>query len=332
MRLTTMAAALGLAALPALAQDAAQDDAAQADAAQADAARADWTESPWGPEDEIGAANRITPESVVAAADLVTEGKVYPLGIVIGPDTPAFPPRSLSVTVLQPGQVHGVTLGPTLTSYNDDIFMGWLGIGSQIDGLGHLGVDGVYYNGFDAAEFAAADGLTKLGIEKIPPLVARGVMLDMAAFYGQEIVEEGTAYTADDIEAAAEAQGVEIREGDVVLFHSGWLDLIDGESPDPARYGSVEPGLGKSGAEMLAEIGVVAVGADTWGLEAVPFEEGVGTFEIHQILLARNGIYILENMDTRALADDGAGEFLFVLGQARLKGAVQMMINPVAIR
>jgi hypothetical protein len=76
----------------------------------------------------------------------------------------------------------------------------------------------------------------------------------------------------------------------------------------------------------------VAVGADTWGLEAVPFEEGVGVFEIHQILLARNGIYILENMDTRALAADGVDEFMFVLGHARLRGAVQMMINPVAIR
>ena len=327
MRLAAIAA-LGLAALPALAQDEeAQEAPAEAAAPEAE----DWTESQWGPEDEIGAANRITPESVLAATDLVTEGKVYPLGIVIGPDTPAFPPRSLSVTVLQPGQIAG-GLGPTDTTYNDDILMGWLGIGSQIDGLGHLGVGDVYYNGLEAAEFAAPDGLTKLGVEKIPPIVARGVLIDMAEHYGQEIVAEGTAYTAEDIEAAAEAQGVEIREGDVVLFHSGWLDLLDGESPDPERYVSVEPGLGKSGAEMLAEIGVVAVGADTWGLEVVPFEEGVGTFEIHQILLAKNGIYILENMDTRALAADDAHEFLFTLGQPRLRGAVQMMINPVAIR
>ena len=316
MRRAAMAAALGMAAqlaLPAAAQE-------------------DWTESPWGPEDEIGAANRLSPEGVLAAAELVTEGEVYPLGIVIGPDTPAFPPRSLSVTVLQPGQSGGTTLGPTQTTYNDDVFMGWLGIGSQIDGLGHLGIDHVYYNGNRDSDFAAADGLTKLGLEKVPPIVTRGVLLDMAEHYGAEIVEEGTAYTAEDIQAAAEAQGVEIREGDVVLFHSGWLDLLDGEAPDPERFVSVEPGLGKSGAEMLAEAGVVAVGADTWGLEAVPFEEGVGTFEIHQILLAKNGIYILENMDTRALAADDVGEFLFVLGQARLRGAVQMIVNPVAIR
>jgi len=292
----------------------------------------DWTQSPWGEEDEIGAANRITPESVRAAAQLVTEGKTYPLGIVVDKDTPAFAPRSLSVSVLQPNQMGTEGFGHTHMTYNDDIFMGWLGIGPQIDGLGHLGIDHVYYNGFDGRDFAKADGLTKLGIEKIPPLVARGVVLNMAVHYGQEIVEEGTAYTADDIRAAAEAQGVELREGDVVLFHSGWLNLLDGPEPDPERYVQVEPGLGKSGAEYLAELGVTAVGADTWGLEAVPFEEGVGVFEVHQILLAKNGIYILENMETRELVADGVREFMFVLGQARLKGAVQMLINPIAIR
>jgi kynurenine formamidase len=105
-----------------------------------------------------------------------------------------------------------------------------------------------------------------------------------------------------------------------------------GEGGDPERFGSVEPGLGKTGAEYLAELGVIAVGADTWGLEAVPFEEGVGVFEIHQILLAQNGIYILENMNTSLLVEDEVNEFMFVLGQARIKGAVQMMVNPVAIR
>jgi len=292
----------------------------------------DWTASPWGEEDEIGAANRITPQSVRAAADLVTEGKTYHLGIVVDSATPAFAPRSLSVTVLQPNQMGTRGFGPTNMTYNDDIFMGWLGIGPQIDSLGHLGIDHVYYNGFEGKDFAKADGLTRLGVEKIPPLVARGVVLDMAAHFGEEIVPEGTPYTEADIRAAAGAQGVELREGDVVLFHSGWLNLLDGEAPDPERYVSVEPGLGKSGAEYLAGIGVVAVGADTWGLEAVPFEEGVGVFEVHQILLAKNGIYILENMETRELIADGVSEFMFVLGPARLRGAVQMIINPIAIR
>ncbi|WP_432690847.1 cyclase family protein [Pseudooceanicola sp. C21-150M6] len=291
-----------------------------------------WTESPYGPDDEIGAANLLTPERAKAAAGLVTEGKTYSLGLVLDSTVPAFAPRSMSVAILQPGQANNSGLGPTKSTYNDDIFMGWLGIGSQIDGLGHLGVDHVYYNGNKASDFAQAAGLTKLGIEKVPPIVTRGVMLDMAKFYGQPILDEGTAYTREDIMSAAEQQGVEIREGDVVLFHSGWLDLLKEETRDAARYGSVEPGLGLTGAEYLAEIGVIAIGADTWGMEAVPFEEGVGIFEVHQFLLAKKGIYILENMVTEELAADEVHEFMFVLGQAKVRGAVQMIINPVAIR
>mgnify|MGYP006278156503 CR=1 FL=1 len=292
----------------------------------------DWTTSPWGPDDEIGAANHITPESVRMAAELVTEGKTYPLGIVVDENTPAFAPRSLSVTILQPNQMGTGGLGPTQMTYNDDIFMGWLGIGSQIDALSHLGIDHVYYNGLEGTEIAKASGVTKLGVEKIPPIVARGVLLDMSAHFGQDIVEEGTPYTREDIQAAEEAQGVEIREGDVVLFHSGWLNLLDGSDEARERYVSVEPGLGKTGAEYLIEKGVVAIGADTWGLEVVPFEAGVGVFEVHQMLLAKNGIYILENMDSRELVADGVNEFMFVLGAARVRGAVQMIVNPVAIR
>jgi kynurenine formamidase len=292
----------------------------------------DWYPSKWGADDEIGAANLITPDSVLAASKLVTTGKTYNLGIVVDSKTPAFPPRSLSVTVLQPNQVSTTGLGPTKTTYNDDIFMGWLGIGPQIDGLGHIGVDHVYYNGHKDSDFAKADGLSKLGLEKLPPMVSRGVLLDMAGYFGVDMVQEGTPYTKEDIIGAAEKQGVEIRKGDTVLFHSGWLNLIDGPAPDPKRYGSTEPGLGKTGAEYLVSLEVMAVGADTWGLEAVPFEPGVGVFEIHQILIPRQGIFILENMDTRELARDQAWEFMFVLGVSRLRGAVQMIINPTAIR
>ncbi len=291
----------------------------------------DWTKSKWGPKDEIGAANLITPDSVLAASKLVKTGKTYHLGIVVDSKTPAFAPRSMSVTVLQPNQIQTKGLGPTNLTYNDDMFTGWLGIGPQIDGLGHIGINHTYYNGLKNSDIGKVTGLTKLGIEKIPPMVARGVVIDMAAHYGVDIVKEGTAYTKDDIVAAAKKQGVEIKKGDVVLFHSGWLNLLEGEKPDTKRYVSTEPGLGKTGAEYLAEIGVVAIGADTWGLEAVPFPKGTGVFEVHQILIAKNGIYILENMDSRALVKDKVKEFMFVLGAARLRGAVQMIINPIAI-
>lgn len=292
----------------------------------------DWVEGRWGADDELGAANLMTDESVLAASELITEGKVYSLGLTVGSDTPAFPPRSMSVTILQPGQNGNSGLGDNNFTYNDDIFMGWLGIGPQIDGLGHSGVDHLYYGGRSYDDFADPAGLTELGLDKLPGLVGRGVLIDMAEHFGTDIVEEGTPYTEEDITAAAEAQGIEIREGDIVLFHSGWLNVLDGPDADPERYAAAEPGVGVSGAEYLAGIGVMAVGADTWGMEVVPAETEGEAFRAHQILQPENGIYILENMDTRELAADGVDEFMFVLGQARLKGAVQMIINPIAIR
>lgn len=309
--LTTLGASLGLAASLAFAQ------------------QANWHPSKWGAKDEIGAANYLTAERAAAAAKLVKTGKVYSLGIEVTPDTPAFPPRGCKLYIVQPGQHAGATLGETKTSYNDDILNCWVGIGSQLDGLGHIGIDNVYYNGVHAKDFVDSTGLKKYGIEKVPPMVTRGVLLDMAGYLGVDVVKEGTPFNKAEIEGAAKKQGVEIREGDVVLFHTGWLSLID---KDPKRYGSVEPGLGKEGALYLVGKGVVAVGADTWGLEVLPFEKGVGVFEVHQILLAKNGTYILENMNTAPLAQDKAYEFMFVLGHNKYKGAVQSMINPVAIR
>lgn len=301
----------------------------------ATASAQDWTKSKWGAKDEIGNMNLITPKSVMQAAKLIKTGKTYNLGIIVDRNTPAFPPRSMSVTILQPNQISTTGLGPTKTTYNDDMFTGWLGIGPQIDGLGHIGVDHVYYNGYKDKDFAKADGLKKLGIEKYPPIVARGVVLDMAGYYGVKIVKEGTPYTKEDIMGAAKKQGVEIRKGDVVLFHSGWLNLLDGKNgtkKEPKRWGSVEPGLGKTGAAYLISKDVIAVGADTWGLETVPFEKGVGVFEIHQMLIPKSGIVILESIDTRELVKDKGWEFLFVLGPARIRGTVQMIINPIAIR
>ncbi|MET0220559.1 MAG: cyclase family protein [Tardiphaga sp.] len=288
----------------------------------------DWTKSKWGPEDEIGAANYMTPELVMKAASLVKTGKTYALGIPVDTKTPAYPPRSFKITIVQPGQAGSSGIGPNKATYNDDIIDTWVGIGSQLDGLGHLGVEHVYYNGNKLADFADPTGLKKLGIEKVPPIVTRGVLLDMAAYYNTDIVKEGTAFNVKEIDEAARKQGVEIRRGDVVIFHTGWLGLI---GKDDKRYSAGEPGLGVEGAKYLTSKGVVAVGADTWAVETIPFESQ-NVFEVHQILLAMNGTYILENMDTAALAADKGYEFLFVLGQPRWRGGVQSMINPIAIR
>jgi hypothetical protein len=189
-------------------------------------------------------------------------------------------------------QAGGGTLGPTLSTYNDDLVTGWNGTGSQLDGLGHVGINYVHYNGHPVADFVAADGLKKFGMESYPPMVARGVLLDMAAQYGQKVVPEGTAFNRREIDAALKRQG----------------------------------------AYYLADRNITAVGADNFAVEVVPFEAGSGQFEIHQIMLAKKGIFLLEFMNTAPLAADRAYEFLFILGQPRIAGAVQAIVNPVAIR
>jgi kynurenine formamidase len=290
---------------------------------------ADWCKSKWGPTDEIGAANLLTPALAAEAAKLVKTGKTYSLGFETNSQTAAYAPRTWGVTVVQPGQAGGISLGGTKTTYNDDIYMGWVGTGSQIDGLGHIGIDNVYYNCNKNSEFAQANGLKKLGIEKLPPFVTRGIVLDMTAYFGTDMVKEGVAFNRKEIDEQAKRQGIEIKKGDVVLFHTGWQAL---EGKDNKRFLAGEPGLGKEGALYLASKEVVAIGADTWALEVIPFEKDVGVFEVHQILLAKNGIYILENMNTGPLVKDKAYEFMFVLGASRITGGVQAIINPVAIR
>lgn len=285
--------------------------------------------SKWGAEDELGSANLVTPERTKAALALVKQGKSHPLGIVIDSSTPAFPPRSLSLQVVQPGQQGGARLFGYEGSYNDDLIQTWVGIGSQIDGLGHLGEKGMYYNCNMDKDFAAITGLTKLGVHNIPPLVGRGVLIDMTRHFGMDPLPAGKFFNEDDIQAAAKAQGVEIREGDVVLFHTGWTDAM--LKNDPKAWVSGEPGLGEEGATWLASKNVMAVGADTWGLEPVPPQKEGRPFYGHVILLKDNGIYILETMNTGPLAKEGVHEFMFVLGQARVRGTVQMIINPVAM-
>ncbi|SPJ25802.1 cyclase family protein [Palleronia abyssalis] len=315
MKTILTAALAALVALPTMAE-------------QHEASNGDWYPSQYGADDEIGAANLLTPALAQRAAGLVTEGRTYALGIPVGPDTPGFGVRELDINIFMPGQEAGATLGSNKMSYVDDVIMGWVGLGSQIDGLGHLGIDNVFYNGNTPADYVTTGGLTKMGIHNIPPIVTRGIVLDMAGQAGTEIMEEGSLITVENMQAALETSGLSIEEGDVVLLHTGWLDLIES---DPERFAAGEPGIDDAGAAWLAEQGVVAVGADTWGLDAVPHPEGL-VFPAHQELLAKNGVYILENMATGQLVEDDVAEFMFVLGQPRFQGAVQSMINPVAIR
>ena len=287
----------------------------------------DWVPSRYGADDRIGAANNLSTDIVLDAARLITTGKVYSLGVETAEDSPAYGTRTFTIDIIASGA--NVPVGTDVVTSNDERVTTSFGIGSQIDGLGHLGIGNQYYNGLTSEQIVADGGLAELGTHTIPPIVTRGVLLDMTRHFGVDMVSEGTAFNRAEIEAAASAQGIQIRSGDVVLFHTGWMQLL---GTDNQRFISVQPGVGVEGAEYLADLGVVAIGADTPALEVIPFENPQRVFAVHQTLLAKEGVYILESMNTAALAADSVHEFMFVLGQPKFKGAVQTVINPIAIR
>jgi kynurenine formamidase len=295
----------------------------------AGAAAQEWYPSRYGANDTIGALNNLSPEATRAAAGLVKTGKVYALGVVTNRSSPAYPPRTFNMVVTQSNDGTGPILGANQVTANDDILITYLGIGTQLDGLGHVGIGHRYYNGLRAQDIVTPEGLKKLGTHDIPPIATRGVLLDMTRHFRANPVAPGTAFNRAQIEAAARAARVTIGKGDVVLFHTGYQAVA---ATDPASFIARQPGLGKQGAEYLASLGVVAVGADTAALEAIPFEKADEPFVVHQTLLAKHGVHILENVNTAQLAADGATTFFFVLGQPRFEGAVQMVVNPIAIR
>lgn len=296
--------------------------------AQDEDAAADWYPSEYGADDRLGAVANLSPEKTASAAELITTGKTYGLAQVTSRETPAYAPRRYDVYILQPSDGSGTPLGENKAVGNDDLVQTFVGIGTHIDGLGHMGVDHHYYNGVHVSDFVTPSGLTQLGTQDIPPIVTRGVLLDMTEVFGESPVPDGAAFNRAEIDKAAEQAGLEIEKGDVVLFHTGAMAAHG----DSTELMATHPGLGVEGANYLADLGVVAIGADTPALEAIPFENEARPFEVHQTLLAKRGVYILENIVTDELHADGVAEFFFSLGIPRLNGTVQAMINPVAVR
>jgi len=273
-------------------------------------------------------AETVSPTYVKRAADLVTTGKVYSLAVTTGPDTPMYPGRSFSMHVMPVFENDQRVVGKNRLTGHDDMVCTSLGIGTQIDGLGHVGIEGVHFGGAKASDFWRPSGLKRFGMETLKPIVTRGILIDIEALDGKPTAPN-RAITAADIRAALNRQKIKIASGDVVLIHTGWLRQ---STENPNAFISSEPGLTMDGAEYLANKGVIAVGADNWGLEVVPSIDPENVFPVHQFLLAQKGIYILENIDTLELMADQVYEFLFVLSAPKLKGAVQGIVHPVAIR
>jgi kynurenine formamidase len=291
-----------------------------------------WWPSEWGAADQRGAINRLTADHVTKAARLIQTGKVYSLGRLYEYGMPLPGKRHFSLTI--PGSPTGGPMGKNQGVYHDDLFSGEIGqIGTQLDGLGHVGVridgDDYFYNGFRRSQFGTAYGLEKLGIENVGVFFTRGVLLDVAAVRGVARLASGDVLTAQDLEKAMAAERVDVGPGDVVVIRTGHGQLW---MKDNAAYSAGEPGIGIEAAQWLAGRKIVLVGTDTWATEVVPSEDPDRPFPVHQFLLVRHGIYNLENLALDELAQDKVYEFAFVFAPLRLKGATGSPGNPIAVR
>ena len=178
-------------------------------------------------------------------------------------------------------------------------------------------------------QFVTPKGLAKLGIEKVGVFFARGILLDIALLKKKARLEKGYEVTDTDLKQASESQRIQISPGDCVFIHTGWGELWQ---TDHSQYTNGEPGIGLTAARFLAQREITLVGFDNWGADAMPGSDPELFHPAHQILLTQNGIYILENLDTSALARDRVYEFAFFFAPLRLKGATGSPGNPVAIR
>lgn len=285
--------------------------------------------SPFGPDDRHGALNHLSAAQVVAAAGLIRSGKVYSLAIPTAPDTAAYGSRNYRVHVAPIYVGDAATYGMNRLQGYDDVVISQLGVGTQLDGFAHVAVDGRHYNGVPSSEVIRPNGARQFGIEQVPPIVGRGVLLDMLATAGGSLARD-TVFDRAALEKALARIGVTLSRGDIVLLHTGHLarDAAERWQQDLAAV----PGLGVEGARWLADQGVAAVGMDAWIPDALPAEDRAAFLPVHGLLLVERGVHILENVRTDELAADAADTFFFALAAPRFSGAVQSVVHPIAVR
>lgn len=281
-------------------------------------------------DDVIGAANEITPEKVAAAAALIRTGRRYALGQILESSSPAQMWRYWRHSLLTDRTTPERAFGSNVQTFVEESVSGALHSGTHLDGLGHVGIGDYAYGGRRWADIINADGLTDLGIENVPPLVSRGVLLDIAALHGVDQLGPEYGITADDLQAASDRAGVRVEAGDILFIHTGWGVLWD---TDQDAYGASEPGIDLSAVRWCVERRVTVIGADNWAVEQVVLEPtpGAESFAVHQEAITRNGVYLLENVRTAEIAADGVTEFFCIIAPVRLRGASGSMVGPVAV-
>jgi kynurenine formamidase len=282
-----------------------------------------WWPSPFGADDQLGMLNHIDERKRRDALRLVRDGRLYDLGRVLDESVPVFPGRYFRQTLVTTAHHANENggLGDNRVNWVIESLSGTTQLGTHLDALSHLQIGDRGYNGWSVAELADSSGVKRLGAETIPQIVTRGWLVDAAAARGVERLALGEVIGVDDL------GGVEPEPGDAVLFHTGW----GANWSEPEAYLAGEPGPGLDLAAWLAERGVALTGCDTWSYGPVPSEDPDRPFEVPQTLNVKHGVFIVENLDTSALAAAGVRRFAFVLTHPKLRGATGAWTSPIAL-
>ena len=282
--------------------------------------------SKWGAGDERGSGNLMKPEQVLRAAKLIRTGEVIELGQVLDPATMAFfPGRQLSILTKRTN----VLPQSNRRISNEEMVIGEVGqIGTQFDGFSHQGIDSGFYNCFKQDQIATRNGFTKLGIEKVGALMTRGVLIDVAALKGVAMLPDSYEISVKDLQDALKRQNLMLQAGDAVIVNTGWGKLW---GKDNVRYVKTDPGIGVAAAEWLAKQNPMLIGSDNWSVEVNPNPDPKIGSPVHQILLAVNGIHMLESLKLDELVAKRINEFAFILQPLKLKGATGSTVAPIAV-
>jgi kynurenine formamidase len=274
--------------------------------------------SPWGANDQTGATNRVTPAVTKAAAAEIQTGQVTDMSYPLTDGIPLFGTRFTKNIITAVSLVPGAAFGENELTYMEDTWLSQSHVGTHLDGLGHIGRKDCYYNRTPMGKFITQNGITKLGLEHLKSFATRGVFLDMVRYYQQAgklksnpacrkpCLDRGTVLTRADLEGALKMHKVTLREGDIVVTHTGWGDLFLQFPKQNTLFNSGEPGIGKEAAQWLVSQKVVAVGSDTWAVEVIPGENPKEAFIVHNLLLTDAGVHIIENVRTDLMAEQVA--------------------------
>lgn len=308
----------------------------------AEAAKAYSNWGRWGADDVLGTLNFLDEAKRREAATLIRRGASFSLAQSFDMNGPqkGWRRRTNPVhTMLDTGTDAALGLQgfPHGLGGADDVIAMPLQCSTQWDGLGHIFDHGMTWNGRDAARTVTSEGDLVTGIEHMAPHVAgRGVLLDVGRTVGENgELPDGFAITEEHLTATAEAQGVRVGRGDIVLVRTGQLTRArrDGWGD---YAGGAAPGLSFTTAGWLHGSEIAAIATDTWGFEVRPNEFDVAFQPLHQVAIPNIGLLIGEMWDLEALAEDcaadGAYEFWLTAAPLPITGAVGSPINPIAVK